>query len=202
MVYSMKKTSTSPWAFSLIELLVVMAILGIMAVAGASALGGGTKSLQGAAAAASSFFGLARTEAILRGTPVRLIVDTIYNPAKPEHFRRRMTIVNSTNGGTSWEQISKWTTLPANAFFSTDMSKTHGQVSITGLAGTTGAGSYEYYEFTPNGQAPARAQFVVSSGSVAGGAFTERNADSRYGFFIHKLGKQTFFQDAGSIPQP
>ncbi len=189
--------------FSLIELLVVIALIGIMAAAGAVALSGSSKSLQGAASAASSMFGLARTEAILRRVPVRLIIDTSYNAAKPENYRRRMTIVSSTNGGTSWDQqIAKWTTLPANAFFNSDMSKTHGQVSISGLPGTSGAGSYDYYEFNPNGQASSRAQFVISSGSLNGMVFQERDANSRYGFFIHKMGKQTFFADASSIPQP
>lgn len=189
-------------AFSLIELLVVIAILGVMATAGAVALSGSAKSLQGATAAASSMFGLARTEAILRRAPVRLIIDTSFNASKPENYLRRMMIVapTITNGSTNWDrQISKWTTLPANAFFNSDMSKTHGQVSISGLPGATGAGSYEYYEFGPNGQSPARAQFVLSSGSLNGSTFVEANEQSRYGFFLHRIGKQTFFADAAGI---
>ncbi len=189
--------------FSLIELLIVMAILGVMAAAGAMALGGSSKSLQGAAAAASSFFGLARTEAILRGSPVRLIIDTTYDSARPDNYRRRMTIVGTTNGGATWDQqIARWTTLPGTAFFNSDMSKPHGKVAIPGLAGAGSGSIFDYYEFNPNGQASGSAQFVISSGAVNGGMFQERDATSRYGFFIHKMGKQTFFADSGSIPTP
>jgi prepilin-type N-terminal cleavage/methylation domain-containing protein len=189
-------------AFSLIELLVVIAILGVMAAAGTVALSNGSKSVAGAASAASTMMGLARTEAIMRRVPARLIVDTAYNSALPDNFRRRMTVVVSNDGGTTWEQVARWQTLPGSAFYNAELSKVHGQMTIAGLPGATGSATYDYFEFQPNGQATARAQFVVSRGVAPGGTFQETSATDRSGFFVHKLGKQTFFADPAQIPAP
>ena len=184
-------------AFTLIELLVVITIIGIMAVAGAAALGGNSKSLQGATAAASTVFGLARTEAILKNSDVLVLVDTSYNPAKPENYLRRMTVV-TTNG----TQIAKWTTLPGNAYFNEQWSTKTNSTNVSNLPGAAGSGPYKFYKFKANGQADGHAQFVLSTGTLSGGAFTTNANSTLYGFYIHKMGKHTFFTDPASIPQP
>ncbi len=189
-------------AFSLIELLVVMAIIGILAAAGSVALSGNTKSIQGSAMAASTLFGLARTEAILRNEDVLVLVDTSYNSARPENYLRRMTLVTSTNNGATYEQISRWTTLPDKAFYNVAASGlTNAPISVPNLPGATGSGPYSWYRFKPNGQTD-RAKFVLSTGSVVGGTFQETGESFRSGFQLHKFGKQTFYADASSIPQP
>jgi prepilin-type N-terminal cleavage/methylation domain-containing protein len=198
----MKSPKRHSLAFSLIELLVVVAILGIMAAAGSAALTGSSKSLSGATSVASTLFGLARTEAIMRRVPARVIVDTVYDPAKPDNYLRRMAVIVRNEAGTGWEQVSRWTQLPGNAFYNKDASRKHDLDSIPGLAGGAAVGPYEYYEFSPNGQAVGRAQFVLSRGIVQGGTFQEMSAASRAGFFLHKMGKPTFFSDPTEIPAP
>ena len=176
-------------AFSLIELLVVIGLIAIMAAAGAMALGGrGGKSLNGSAAVAASMFGLARTEAIMRGTTTHLEVDSAYDAAKPDSYLRRMRVVVSTNGGMTYDYpVAKWTTLPGNAFFNAGLSKSHGT-------------NPTFYEFQPNGQATTRAWFVISAGTVdSGGVFHPKEANALYGFVLQKMGKPTFFSDPGEI---
>lgn len=180
-------------AFSLLELLVVIAILGIMAVAGAAALGGsGGKSLQNAASVASSFFSVARSEAILRRVPVRVVVDADSSRPGSESYLRRMAVIYSTNGGTTWDVASRWTTLPANAKFNADLSTvTNATMSYSGLSGAQGSQRFYYYEFQPNGQIPSSPQFVVSP--LAGGT------NQLYGFKVFRMGKLAFLNDPSAI---
>jgi prepilin-type N-terminal cleavage/methylation domain-containing protein len=180
--------------FSLIELLVVIGIIAIMAAAGAMALGGGGgKSLGGSAAVASSVFTLARTEAIMRRVPVRVIVDADNTSQKPENFLRRMAVIYSTNSGTNWDAASKWTMLPGDASFHT-VKSTKQSMTYGGLPGAFGAKTFYYYQFEPNGQMNPASQFVVSP-SVGG-------TDRLYGFKIHRMGKMTFFDSPADIPDP
>jgi len=198
----MKSIKRKKSAFSLIELLVVVAIVGIMAAAGSVALSSGSKSLSGATSTASTVFGLARTEAIMRRVPARVIVDTEYDPAKPDNYLRRMAVVVRNDTNTGWEQVSRWTPLPGQAFYNQDASRKHDSEAISGLLGGAGTGPYEYFEFSPSGQAKERAQFVLSKGIVQGGTFQEIDSDSRAGFYLHKMGKPTFFKDPAEIPDP
>jgi len=196
----MKTPAKLSAAFSLIELLVVIGIIAIMATAGVVALGGGSKSVQSAATAASSVFSMARTEAILRRVPVRVIVDTSYNAAKPDDYLRRIAVVAKKEDTTDWEPISQWMRLPANAFFNPDVSKRYGSGSMTGVGGN--GTSFAYFEFLPNGQASSpRAQFIVTRGALAGDQFSELGTANRSGFVVHKLGRMTFFNDPADIPQ-
>jgi hypothetical protein len=43
---------------------------------------------------------------------------------------------------------------------------------------------------------------VLSRGVVTDGSFQEIATDSRSGFFLHRMGKPTFFTDPTEIPQP
>jgi len=186
--------TSSRSAFSLLELLVVIAIIAIMAAAGAMALGGsGGRSLNGAASVASSVFTQARTEAIMRRVPVRVIVDADNTSQKPDSYLRRMAVIYSTNSGTNWDAAAKWVTLPANAGFNTNKS-TQQSMTNSGLPGAFGAKTFYYYQFEPNGQMITSSQFVVSP-SVGG-------TNQLYGFKIHRMGKMTFFDNPNDILAP
>ncbi len=192
-------------AFSLVELLVVIAIIAIMATAGTVALTSGGNSVQSASSAAASLFTMARTEAILRRTNTLVLVDTAYNAQRPDNFLRRMTVVYSTNGGASWTQATRWTALPGNAFFNRDASAGTGTLpttNIPSLPGANGSGPYVYYEFLPNGQTSSRQLFVVSRGTAPGGQFQEINSTNRAGFVLQRMGRPTFFQSYSEVGTP
>jgi prepilin-type N-terminal cleavage/methylation domain-containing protein len=188
----MKMLCHSVAAFSLTELLVVMAIIAILAGAGVAALGGGGgRGPQGAAVVASSVFNLARTEAILRSTDTMVVIDiTSTSP----NFLQRISVYDSS---AIPNRIAQWTMLPGMAYFNMDLSKRYGTTNIGGT-------NYAVYTFKPNGQFDPSTgsdfpKFVVSPGSTLGGTFQEAGTNKRYGFKIHKMGKLTFFSDPSEI---
>lgn len=152
--------------------------------------------MQAAATAASSIFNLARTEAILRRTEVRVIVDSNYKASQPENYLRRLAVAARNEDG-SWELITRWQTLPGNAFFNPALSQEHG---IEEMPGTI-TGALMFFEFRPNGQASEpRGQFIVARGRQEDGVFIEHGESNRSGFFVHRLGKISFFQSPSDIP--
>lgn len=190
----MKTQSLSADAFSLIELLMVIAIIAVLAGVGVAAFGGGGgRGPQGAAIVASSVFNLARTEAILRGTDTLVVIDTTPSSA---NYLRRMSVVLD---GTSNQLIASWTVLPSTACFNQSL-------SVPAISSTTFSnlpGTYDAYKFKANGQlSGSSAQFVVSQGAVMSGTFQESGTNKRYGFKIHKMGKLTFFNDPSEIKDP
>lgn len=190
-----QRSNCSTRAFSLVELLVVIGIIALISGIGAVAMRDGGHSVQSAANAASSLFSLARTEAILRGTEVRVVVDTNYQPSQPQNFLRRVGVAALREDG-NWEMISRWTSLPGNVFFHRELSASHGVESMPGL----GAGSLDYFAFRPNGQAvEPRSQFVVAGGEQNEGVFLEHGDGNRSGFFVHRLGRISFFQSPSEI---
>lgn len=189
---SVSRTSS---AFSLVELLTVIGIITVLAGAGTVALRDAGKSVQSATNAASSLFNLARTEAILRRTEVRVVVDTNFQPASPENFLRRLAVVARKADGT-WEMVTRWTALPGNSFFHEQLSATHGIEEMPGIPG----GRLAYFSFRPNGQAASsRSQFILAAGEQREGRFQEKGENQRAGFFVHRLGRLSFFQSPSEI---
>jgi len=182
-------------AFSLVELLTVIGIIAVLTSLGAVALRDGGHSVQSAANAASSLFSLARTEAILRVTEVRVVVDTNFEASQPDHFLRRVAVVARSDKG-NWEMISRWTVLPGNAFFHRELSESHGSEPMPGV----GTGTLDYFAFRPNGQAVGpRGQFIVTRGEQQDGVFHEHGESNRSGFFVHRLGRLSFFPSPSEI---
>ena len=185
-------------AFTLIELLSVIAIILLLASLATVAFrgAGGSFGPHGGAAAASSLFSAARVEAIMRQTTARVIVDT--DPASPKYLAR-MTVAYLS--GSTWVQSGKWQMLPNNIFFDIDDSTATGmdmKLNFPGSAGTLS--NCYYYEFNPVGQTPSMVKFIVSPGFISGAKFQVINPNTRYGFMVHKLGRQSFFKNAQSIP--
>lgn len=202
-------------AFTLTELLVVIALMVLMAALGVAAFKGGSASdgTRGASYAAASLFDAARNEAIMRRVPTVVLFD-VGTGGTIDTAYRRMTVAYNTNTqpdyttGAGWIQSGKWIKFPANAYFDKGMSR--GLPSpMTGVNfGSTPASSCVVYGYLPNGQAndlngtQAPLKVVFSPGTVSGGTFTERpDRKSLYGFIINKLGHTQQFADLQSLLQ-
>lgn len=74
----MKSHFSSVRPFLLIELLVLVAVIGVWAAGGLSLFSGSSGSMSEAALVASSIFVMARTKAVVRRMPTRVIVDRVF----------------------------------------------------------------------------------------------------------------------------
>ena len=213
-------------AFTLVELLVVMAIIIVIAGLATSAFEGGSTSdgTRGASGMLSGIFSSARTEAIMRQTRSRVVVDTHYDTAMPLNCYRRVSVacLSPSNAdpslAASWKQVGKWEVLANNNYFDPNYSNPHGKDMKLAAPFGNSAGSYWYYEFLPNGQtnnmdsasssgSSVPVQAFVSPGRVdASGKFTERNTvtpiAALYGFALFRMGNTAFFQDIQAIQKP
>ncbi len=86
-------------AFTLLELLVVIGLIGALAFFVAGSLGGSSKSaaLQSAQATLANLVTVARTRAIASGKGTRLIIND--NPANKPAYRRRLVLVEESGAG-------------------------------------------------------------------------------------------------------
>ena len=147
-------------AFTLVELLVVMAIIIVMVGLGVKALSGGAAldATKGASVIMSGAFALARNQAIMTQTTARVIVDTAFSSSRTDltaHYLRRVTVaylnpqgvdVNNhmvgsgsgytvdPNNGNNWLPVSSWMVFPGNVYFDINYSALHG----TGMPATNG----------------------------------------------------------------
>lgn len=110
--------------FSLIELLVVMAIMASLLVLGASVLGGmgGSQSRQGARSMTMGVLTNAQNQALTTGEPVAVVM-VPYNQGRPELLGRAYAVFevrqdDATGDYTAGEQLQKWMSLPGRFIFS------------------------------------------------------------------------------------
>lgn len=199
-------------AFTLTELLIVVAIMAILAGLGVAAFKGGSASdgTRGASYTAAALFDAARNESIMRRMPVRVIFDVGSSTAQDTAFRR-MTVAYTTNNGTSWNQSGRWIKFPANAYFDYSTGgqtwQSRGFTTMSAVNfGSTPASTCVAYEYLPTGQANYSGistpplKVVFSPGSIAGGSFVERpDKKSLYGFVINRLGHTQQFADLNSL---
>lgn len=200
-------------AFSLTELLVVMAVIALMAGTGLTAFRGSPNNdVKAASALIGSMAAEARNLAILKRTPTRVVVDTAYDGSQPDNYLRRVTVayLNNSSGTPEWVQASRWQRLPGNAYFNPTYSNPPGDdMSISFGGQGAPATGYSYYEFSPNGLATQAAggskpaQALVSHGTVNGGTFVDRSdKGSLYGFALFRMGRPQFFQNVEDIKSP
>lgn len=163
--------------FTLVEMLVVIAIMSILMTAGAIGLSGvGGKGVTSGVAAAESLFDEARAIAVGQRTKARVLVSKSLTNNPADNLRRILVVSEELNAdGTpkanSWLLSSRGTVLPDQTFFSQDYSKkdqkSGGAIPDFNLITTKSAyqGSYYYYEFNAEGicSTPG-ASFVIGSG--------------------------------------
>jgi prepilin-type N-terminal cleavage/methylation domain-containing protein len=169
-------------AFTLVEMLVVIAIMSILMTAGAIGLGGMSgKGVSSGVASAESLFDEARSIATGQRIKTRvLIAETLNN--NPAENRRRLLVVgqsvaaNGTVDPDKWVVTSRGVLLPDQVYFSEvysvkDQTSGSGDLPTMKSGDISGvkqafAGEYFYYEFNAEGicSTPG-ASFVVGTGA-------------------------------------
>lgn len=155
--------SPSP-AFSLVELLVVMAIVGLMVGLSAMAVQGmRAPAVQHAADQVMSGLSLARQIAITKNTQAALLIATNTNSGFPAEPYRYWSVVYSNRGNSTWTLAKDWEALPNGAFFL----DTRGQsgASYSPIGGNPLANDYSLGEFQPTKFATAT--FTVNGTSIS-----------------------------------
>jgi prepilin-type N-terminal cleavage/methylation domain-containing protein len=164
--------------FTLVEMLVVIAIMSILMTAGAIGLSGaGGKGVTSGVAGAESLFDEARSIAVGQRTKARVLIAKNLTNDKSGNLRKMAVVSQALNDdGTpkvpeTWVLSSRGLTLPDQTFFSQDYSKKEGNGSIDVMpslpnAKAAFAGSYYYYEFNAEGICTTPgASFVVGAGA-------------------------------------
>jgi prepilin-type N-terminal cleavage/methylation domain-containing protein len=161
------------FGFTLVEMLVVIAIMSILMTAGAIGLGGTSgKGVTSGVASSESLFDEARNTAMSRQIRTRVLVAKSLTNSPADNLRR---ILVATPGSTAdtWDISSRGLLLPDQVFFS----KTFSREDATGsgnfsedmdLVGVKPAylGTYYYYEFSSEGICTTPgASFVIGSGT-------------------------------------
>jgi prepilin-type N-terminal cleavage/methylation domain-containing protein len=110
--------SSSAAAFSLVELLVVMAIIGMMVGLSALAVSGmRAPAVQHAADQVTSGLSLARQVAITKNTQAALLIATNTSSGFPAEPYRYWAVVFSNRSSANWSFAKDWEALPNGAFF-------------------------------------------------------------------------------------
>jgi len=167
--------------FSLIEMLIVIAIMSILLTAGAIGIGGltGGKSVASALASTETLFEEARSIAVSKGTTARVMV-SVNDPADTANYLKRIVVVfkelNSDGTQSStWALSSRGLVLPDQVYFSKtysvkDQKTGTGALDTFNLPTSTTvkqpfAGNYLYYEFNSEGICTiSGASFIVGTG--------------------------------------
>lgn len=170
-------------AFTLVEMLVVIAIMSILMTAGAIGIGGmGGKGVTSGVASAESLFDEARSIAVGQRTRTRVLIARDLTNNKADNLRRIVVAsealkADGTPDTDKWVLSSRGVVLPDQTFFSQDYSlkgkddpkAPSGKIDVmASLSGAKAAyaGSYFYYEFNAEGicSTPG-AGFVIGAGA-------------------------------------
>lgn len=148
--------------FTLVEMLVVIAIMSVLMTAGAIGLSGaGGKGVTSGVAGAESLFDEARAIAIGQRTKSRVMIAKDLTNDKTGNLRKMVVVSEELDADGkpkpgSWILSSRGLTLPDQTFFSQDYSKKESGGAIDVMpslpnAKAAFAGSYYYYEFNAEG---------------------------------------------------
>ncbi len=210
-------------AFTLVELLVVITIIGVLLTVGAVGLKNVSKS-SGVTAGiplAEGVFAEARTVASASGTNARVLISA--DPDDEERYLRYMMVAFESESG-DWVAASRGIYLPQGVFLSQEYSLLNHQMGsgdipsanheIFSSADTSGgansnlSGDYFYYEFNAEGiSANAGASFIVGAGSRPPGATAPRVTSGSGvanfgGFVVWRKGTTSTFRHPDQMEIP
>ncbi len=208
-------------AFTLVEMLVVIAIMSILVTAGAVGLTGiGGKGVTTGVASADSIFNEARTIAMGQGTKTRVLVAKTLATNSSENLRRIVVVSEDLDNGVPkpniWILSSRGTLLPDRTYFSQDFSKDdHASGSGSIKTMTLSApippnfrGEYYYYEFNAEGiSSSPGASFIIGSGARPGDANSKPRTTSEGtldfgGLVIWRSGSTSVFRSPKQMELP
>ncbi len=211
--------------FTLVEMLVVIAIMSILMTAGAIGLGGmGGKGVSSGVATVESLFDEARAVAVGKRTRARVLVATKLDAVPADNLRRIVIAYAELDPNTgvevtpeTWVLASRGTTLADQVYFSKTFSmREHEKGTLLGaseqmkLAASykAYAGEYTFYEFNSEGICTTPgASFVLGSGARGASAAAQAgppkvtSAGKRDfgGFVVWRNGRTSIFRSPTQI---
>ena len=211
--------------FTLIEMLVVIAIMSILMTAGAIGIGGmGGKGVTSGVASSESLFDEARSIAVGQRTKARVLIAKSLTNNPADNLRRIVVASAEIDPVTglektpqNWILSSRGVLLPDQTFFSQDYSlkgdeQSNGQIDeMPSLPGAKAAyaGSYFYYEFNAEGICTTPgASFVIGSGARAVNAPTSKPRVTSSGkrdfggFVVWRNGRSSVFRSPDQMKIP
>jgi prepilin-type N-terminal cleavage/methylation domain-containing protein len=202
--------------FTLVEMLVVIAIMSVLVTAGAIGLGSiGGKGVSSGVASAESLFDEARAIAVGQRVKSRVLIAKSMTNNPADNLRKIVVVSEKLKAdGTvetpqSWVLSSRGVILPDQTFFSQNLSKKDhdaGSGSIEEMPTLPGAkaafaGSYFYYEFNSEGICTTPgASFIIGNGSrnlnnaTANPKVTAAGKRDFGGFVIWRNGRTSLFR--------
>lgn len=209
--------------FSLIEMLIVIAIMSILLTVGAIGISGITsgKGVASAVASTEALFEQARSIAVSKGTTARVMV-SVNDPTDSANYLRRIVVVyNELNAdgtpSSNWTLSDRGLVLPDQVYFSKtysvkDQKAGSGSLDefdlpVGGSVKKPFAGKYVYYEFNSEGICKtAGASFVVGTGARGVSEPNPRASSGAKrdfgGFVVWRNGRTSLFRGPDQIGIP
>jgi prepilin-type N-terminal cleavage/methylation domain-containing protein len=217
-IYSLYSRSSSKRGFTLVETLVVLAIVALITAIGTGMLHFQTGNPADAAQIVAAEVNSAQADAIATAMPARVILN-IDTSSGAKCLRYVATLIQDPSLTTSttayWKPANQGHFLPEGTLFLDDSNYSTPNVTTTAYTmrydptnsqsqdGTSGL-LYVYIQFDPTGQTSQNAQWVFERGIETQGnsSIVNENKKDIDGFIVRRLGKLVYFRDPSQIAVP